>query len=200
LFYNIRMFEFLSAPLFHALPYGSDAERRRRARLRGLIFSADELADLLALWRDVIAGEPVHSIDRLTLPTRDGGTVDLAPHSIRINPPESRPASPEALHAAMQHIAQHWSGEASIPYDAAASRTDRLLMRAYAEVYGVQLDDSNDCFAHLAFTRDELARLPALRAEIRATNSDVPPARTDEEAELAAMYRRRYPFRVPAAA
>ena len=194
------MFEFLSDPLFHALPYRSDADRRRRARLRGLIFSPDELADLLTLWRDVIAGEPVHSIDRLTLPTHDGGTVEIAPHSIRINPPDRRPASPEALHAAMKHIAQHWNGEAAIPLDDTLSHEDRLRARAYAEVYGIKLTDTNESSLALRLTAAELARLPQLRAEIRATHADAPPARPNEEAELAATYRSRYPFRVPAAA
>ena len=194
------MFEFLSDPLFHALPYGSDAERRRRAKLRGLIFSPDELAELLNLWRDVLAGEPVHSFDRLTLPTHDGGTVEIAPHSIRINQPDSRPASPEALHAAMKHIAQHWNGEATIPLDDTMSHEDRLRARAYAEVYGINLTDTNESFLALSLTAAELARLPQLRAEIRATHADAPPARPDEEAQLAAMYRRRYPFRAPAAA
>lgn len=73
-------------------------------------------------------------------------------------------------------------------------------MRAYAEVYGLVLEDANECFAHLALTRDDLAALPALRAEIRARHQDAPPARPNEEEQLAAMYAARYPFRVLRAA
>lgn len=182
----------------------AENERRDRARRSGFAFTADELADLLKLWRDAIAGEPVHTIDRLTLPTRDGGTVEVAPYSLRINPPNSGTPSPEALRAAMMHIAQQWGGKARlhgspIP-DEAPAREARLLIRAYAEVYGIDIDDDCEHTPRSAFTRDELARLPQLRAEIRAAHSDAPPERPNEEAELAAMYRRRYPFRAPAAA
>jgi hypothetical protein len=66
--------------------YQFDAERRRRARERGTIFDADELAAILALWAGAGQGEPVHSIDRLRLPLTGGGHVEITPNRMaRIN-------------------------------------------------------------------------------------------------------------------
>jgi hypothetical protein len=194
------MFEFVKDPLFQALPLAEESERRRRARERGLIFSAAELAAILKIWGDLIDGTPEHRIDALRLPMRDGGAVEIAPNNITFETKNDAPPSAEALHASMRHIAEHWQSKVVIPVDPTLSHESRLRARAYAEVYGIELDDSNECFLPLALTRAELARLPALRAEIRATHSDAPPARPDEEKRLANDYARRHPFRVPQAA
>jgi hypothetical protein len=169
-----------------------DAERRRRARERGTIFDADELAAILALWAGVGQGEPVHSIDRLRLSLVGGGNVEITPNRIQI---EQQEASPDALRAAMKHIAANWQGKAVIDLDEGMSREERLRMRAYAEVYGVELQDTNDSFLPLALKPAELARLPELRRLIRAMHQDAPPARPGEEQALAAMYARQNPFR-----
>jgi hypothetical protein len=164
-----------------------DAERRRQARARGLIFSADELAAILALWAGAGQGEPVHSIDRLRLPLTGGGHVEITPNRIQI---EQDQASPEALRAAMKHIAGNWQGRAVLGLDEHMSREERLRMRAYAEVYGVELTDLNDSFLPLALTVAELARLPELRQQIRDTHQDAPRAQRDEEQKRPASARR----------
>lgn len=174
-----------------------DAERQRQARARGLIYSPEELAAILALWAGAGQGEPVHSIDRLRLPLVGGGHVEITPNRIHI---EQQEASPEALRATMLHIAAHWQGRAVLDPEEGMSRQERLRARAYAEVYGVELDDVDNLFRPSAFTVRDLATLPALRKQIRETHADAPPARPDEERRLAAMYARCYPFRGPAAA
>ena len=171
--------------------------RRRRARERGLIFSADELAAILAIWAGAGQGKPVHSIDRLRLPLAGGGHVEITPNRISI---EQEEASPEALRATMLHIAAHWQGRAVFTPDDDMSRQERLRVRAYAEVYGVEVDDIDNLFRPTEFTAVDLATLPALRKQIRETHADAPPARPDEGKQLAAMYARRYPFRAALAA
>jgi hypothetical protein len=177
--------------------YQFDAERRRRARERGTIFDADELAAILALWAGAGQGEPVHSIDRLRLPLTGGGHVEITPNRIQIEQDE---ASPEALRAAMKHIAANWQGRAVITLDEHMSREERLRMRAYAEVYGVELHDVNDSFLPLALTPAELARLPELRQKVRDTHQDAPPGRQDEAQEHAARNARRRSYPMPEAA
>ncbi len=164
---------------------------------RALVYTPDELAAILALWADAFKGEPIHTSDRLRLPLADGGHVDIAPTGIQIDQKE---ASPEALRAAMLHIAAHWQGRAVYDPEDGTSRQERLRVRAYAEVYGVEIDDVDDHFRPSALTAADLATLPALRKQIRETHPDAPPARPDEEKQLAAMYARRYPFRGPVAA
>ncbi len=83
-----------------------------------------------------------------------------------------------------------------MPYDPTQSRAERLLAHAYADVFGVALDDRNEGFRATAFTSADLARLPALCAEVRAKHPDAPPARPS--ASRAVQQLR--PFRVPRAA
>jgi len=89
--------------------YQCDALRRRRARERGLIFSPEELAAILAIWAGAGQGEPVHTIDRLRLPLTTGGHVVITPNRVQI---EYENPSPEAMRAVMEHIAAKWQGMA----------------------------------------------------------------------------------------
>ena len=191
------MYDFMFSDYRGEELYQFDAERQRKARARGLIYSAEELAAILALWAGAWKGEPIHMIDRLRLPLATGGHVEISPNRVRI---EQEEASPEALRAAMLHIASHWQSKAVFCLDESMSHEERLKMRAYAEVYGIELYDANDSFLPLALTATELARLPELRRQIRATHRDAPPARPDEEQQLAAMYTRCNPFRMHSAA
>jgi hypothetical protein len=174
-----------------------DALRRRRARERGLIFAADELAAILAVWAGAGQGAPAHSIDRLRLPLIGGGHVEITPSRIRI---EQQEASPEALRATMKHIAANWQGKAVIGLDERMSHEERLKLHAYAKVYGVELWDVNESFLPLALTAAERARLPEFCRQIRATHADAPPARQDERQDSAAMNARRRLLAAPQAA
>lgn len=158
-------------------------------------FCPQTLRRIVAFWRDLAA-----EIDQNGGNVRaslSGSTVEILPRSLRFQQPE---ASPEAVRAAVLHAREFWSGKAALGLSDSIGRETRLLFRAFADVYGVELNDANESFSHSALTAAELARLPALRAGIRATYQDAPPARPDEEKEIAAAYRRRYPFRLPAAA
>ena len=42
----------------------------------------------------------------------------------------------------MHHIASDWGGKAVIPASDSVSREFRLMSRAYAEVYGIEMDDA----------------------------------------------------------
>lgn len=105
--------------------------------------------------------------------------------------------APGTLRAAVGYIVEHWQGRAALPFSAALERPFRLRMRAYAEVFGVQLHDPNESHAGGAFTRAELARLAALCAALRAAYPDAGPARPDNEQ---GAYARKQPSGEPLAA
>jgi hypothetical protein len=116
-------------------------------------------------------GGAAGSHDRPPAPaTRQGGHVEITPNRISI---PHQDAPPEALRATMLHIAAHWQGRAAFTPDDAMSRQERLRVRAYAEVYGVEIDDIDNLFRPTAFTAADLATLPALRKQIRETHADV---------------------------
>jgi hypothetical protein len=177
-----------------------DAKRQQEARVRGFLFSTEELAEILVFWGDLIQGAIAHTIDSLRFPLADGNSVEITPSRISFEK-EIEPSA-EAMRATVLHIAAQWEAKATLGIDeenTSTSREYRLRMRAYAEVYGIELTDQSDVYRDLAFTKAELARLPELRREIRVTHRDAPPERPDEHKQLADAYARRYPFRLPAA-
>jgi hypothetical protein len=101
-----------------------------------------------------------------------GGTQTIIdPHKVSF---VGGKATDEQYRDAMKYIAKHWGGEAFIHPNPDTSREFRLKSLAYAEVYGIKLTDENG-----PLTKAELALLPALCREIRATHSDAPPPRPD---------------------
>ena len=155
-------------------------------------FSMDELAQLRTIWNPARIGGG----DRGAVATSPAGEqLQIGRYAIEA---PSR-FDPQWFRAAMRHIDEVWGGAAMIPADPRISVSDRLWARAYAEVYGVRLDDANELFTATALTADQLAGLADLRRQIRATHPDAPPERQGEAQELAGLQARRYPFRTLAA-
>lgn len=187
------MYEFMFNTFNGSNAWQYDAKAERKSRERGALFEPEQLQAILALWADAIKGQATHKVDRLTLPTVQG-PVHIEPNRIAF----ANPPSGATMRASMAHIADQWGGRAVIPMSASTSREFRLQARAYAEVFGIQLDDANETFRALALTKAELARLPELRRSIRAAYPEAPPERAGEARELAAANARRNPFRAPA--
>jgi hypothetical protein len=71
----------------------------------------------------------------------------------------------DALRTAMDLAATEWGGVLIIP--AGVSRAERLIARAYGQVFDVEIRDANDEVAGEQLSPRELRRLPRLRATIR---------------------------------
>lgn len=160
---------------------------RRKKSGTGFLFDPETLRAIMAVWADVMTAPPCHTVDKLTIPLANGAAVAITATSLRFE--NARPDH-GTMRAAMLHVANHWGGAAIIPQDAGWSREERLLARAYAHVWGVDLDDRNELALPLSLTKAELDRLPAIVAAIRARHPDAPPAR-------ATRADRAAPVRVP---
>ena len=76
------------------------------------------------------------------------------------------------MRAAMAKAADEWNGTIKVEAGPDTNRNQRLIARAYAQMFGITLTDDNDSIPGGALTRSELARLPALRDEIRALHPE----------------------------
>ncbi len=173
--------------LFHF----EEEEFDRRQRERGsAAFAPADLAALAAIWEPARLVSQDHRAASFELAS--GAIIRVAAGAIEAPPTLDH----EWERAAVRHVQSQWGGRAALPYGEQIDAEARLWARAYAEVYGVELYDPNE-LGPQALQADQLARLPAMRAEIRARHADAPPARPDEAQQLAAMYAARYPFRMP---
>ena len=133
---------------------------------RGRRFHDRALADILRIWGDALAGEPIHSPFDVILPTKGGGWVEITTASIRW----SREAeTPDNMRAAALHMAQQWRGLAGISYDPEnpPTRKQRIQQHAYAQAYGVELHDPGQGNPRHAFTAEDWSKVEALQADIR---------------------------------
>lgn len=190
------MYEFIFSDYRGSGAWNYNAQKEAEARKRGTVFAADQLRAILAIWAAAAEGQARHSVDRLTIPSQPGAAI-IQPNRITFEKAEPNDAQ---MRASMAHMAEQWGGQGVIPMNPSTSREFRLRARAYAEVYGIRLDDANEAFRDLALTKAELARLPELRASIRRAHADAPPMRQNEDKAFAAMYAARNPYRAPAPA
>jgi len=81
----------------------------------------------------------------------------------------------DAMREWVAFVKKNQAGKVLLPSsDGARSRQSRLMTRAYADVYGLDLIDEDETqFAH-ALRSHELACLPRLRHQIRAYHKDAP--------------------------
>jgi hypothetical protein len=186
------MFDFMFTDYRGVNLWPLSSQERREALERGALFAADAFRSIVSIWGQVAKGAACHFVDKVTIPLVEGGRVTITPTSLSIDSEMNH----DTMRAAMRHIAEQWGGVATISPNQNLSRAERLLARAYAEVYGIALDDQNEGFRPTALTLAELARIPALCEEIRARHSDAPPSRPDCPKSV----QQQRPFRVPRAA
>jgi hypothetical protein len=172
-------------PFFIFLHEPADYERLQRER-RAVAFTAESLAGLTAAWAPArYAGQ---DFEAATFILPSGGSFRVLDDVI------TAPAALDHdwLRAAMRHIESHWGGRCFLTLDLAGDPEPRLWARAYAEVYGVELDDPNDLFLPYALLARQLARVTAMPEEIRALHADTPPAKQRPPSPC----RRRTPSRL----
>jgi hypothetical protein len=149
-------------------------------------FTADALAVLATLWTPARYEGQDFEAATFRLPGGQGFRV--------LDDAIEAPAAPDHLwhQAAMRHIATRWGGRCFLALDPEGDPEPRLWARAYAEVCGVELADPNDLFVPYALLARQLARVTAMREEIRALHADAPPAKQRPPSPC----RRRTPSRL----
>jgi len=166
----------------------TSAGAERRTRARGPHFTAAELDELLTLWRPLRPIWVAHDAHSLRLTTPAGEGVTIAREGLGMRSPGT--INHSYMRLAALHAARYWGGERRV----SGADEFRLWGRAYGDVYGVVTYDPG------YLSPDLEARLPAMRAQVRAMHPDAPPDRPNEAATIAAAYARRFPFAIPRAA
>lgn len=148
---------------------------RKEARKRGLRYGEAELTALFNIWAQAaLTDQAIHTADSVRLPTMQGGFVEITPRAVGY----SGEPTPEVYRAAMQHMATQWGGRGVIAYDPNNLPTleHRLRSLAYAQVYGIEMDDPAARLPGGKLTEKDLARIEVMTAQIRALHKDAPPA------------------------
>jgi hypothetical protein len=80
----------------------------------------------------------------------------------------------DRMYKTMRKAKAEWDGRATIEANRNHNRSQRVIARAYAQVFGIILTDENDGEPGGVLTRAELSRIPTLRKEIRVLHPDAP--------------------------